>query len=388
MKNVVLLLLITVFLNTQISSQTGINFSKVSWQEMLLRAEQEKKLIFIDAFTEWCGPCKMMARDVFPLEEVGSFFNRQFINAKIDMEKGEGIGLAQKYSIYAYPSLLFVDGKGEVVHRAVGYHAPDMLIDLGKAALDSEKNILGFKTQYLKGNRKPDFLRQYAMATQQAMMPDFQIIAMEYLETQTDWSSAENMDFIFLMMEDIDSEMFEFMLKNKKAFETKYGDRAVTGKIEQLIQYKLMMAESESDLEKIENAYTLLDKANAKKTVHKVRMNFYSMRENWPQFFESAKSYFESYDDVDWTDLNEAAWIVFTSIEDVSQNKTALEWTKKSMKINSNYYNNDTAASLYYKLGKNRKALKAANKAIKYAQKDGEDYSSTEILIQKINDKY
>ena len=49
--------------------------------------------------------------------------------------------------------------------------------------------------------------------------------------------------------------------------------------------------------------------------------------------------------------------------------------------------NTDTVAALYYKLGKKGKALKNANKAIELAKATGEDYSSTELLIEKIKGK-
>jgi tetratricopeptide (TPR) repeat protein len=67
--------------------------------------------------------------------------------------------------------------------------------------------------------------------------------------------------------------------------------------------------------------------------------------------------------------------------------KLAIKWAKQSIGIDDNYFNNDTLASLYYKLGKKKKALKAAKKAILLAQQSGEDYSSTEALIEKINKK-
>ena len=75
----------------------------------------------MDAYTTWCGPCKRMAAEVFTEPEVGRFYNENFINVKIDMEKGEGIELARQYDVYAYPTLLFINGEGELVHRGLGY---------------------------------------------------------------------------------------------------------------------------------------------------------------------------------------------------------------------------------------------------------------------------
>ena len=79
------------------AQESGIRFEPRGWKEALEKAAQEKKLIFIDFYTEWCGPCLTMAEEVFPRMEIGNFYNTHFINLKIDAEKGEGKTLREKY---------------------------------------------------------------------------------------------------------------------------------------------------------------------------------------------------------------------------------------------------------------------------------------------------
>ena len=116
-------------------SESGIQFTTISFNEALELAKKEKKNIFLDAYASWCGPCKMLKRNVFPRKEVGDFFNTNFINMAIDMEQGEGPQLARKYNVQAYPTLLFINSKGEVVGTAVGYHQAEELIAVGKKYL-------------------------------------------------------------------------------------------------------------------------------------------------------------------------------------------------------------------------------------------------------------
>ncbi|MCK5701012.1 MAG: thioredoxin family protein [Cyclobacteriaceae bacterium] len=115
---------------------TGIAFFEGSWEEALDLARKENKLIFLDAYASWCGPCKSLQKKVFPAEKVGDFYNANFINVKMDMEKGEGIALAQKYGVRAYPSLFFIDHKGVLKKSALGYHNANQLIKLGQAVLN------------------------------------------------------------------------------------------------------------------------------------------------------------------------------------------------------------------------------------------------------------
>ena len=58
----------------------GIEFREGSWKEMLALAKQENRLIFVDNYTSWCGPCKQMAKEIFPLKEVGDFSRVDFFH--------------------------------------------------------------------------------------------------------------------------------------------------------------------------------------------------------------------------------------------------------------------------------------------------------------------
>ncbi|GAA4406145.1 hypothetical protein GCM10023187_25270 [Nibrella viscosa] len=110
----------------------GIQFTEASWAAILKKAKAEKKVIFLDAYASWCGPCKLLQKNVFTKKEVGDYFNRQFINVKMDMEKGEGPSVAQMYPLEAYPTLFFIDGNGRVLKKVIGYRSPQELLSIGK----------------------------------------------------------------------------------------------------------------------------------------------------------------------------------------------------------------------------------------------------------------
>lgn len=368
-------------------AQSGIQFTQGTWKELLAKADKEDKLIFMDAYAEWCGPCKKMAKDVFTQKEAGDFFNTKFINVKMDMEKGEGIGLSRDFGIMAYPTLLFIDEKGKVVHRAVGYHTTDLLLDLGKAALDPNRNISSINARYEEGDRSPELLRNLAQARYDAMDGSYSQIAEEYLATQQNWNSDENMEFIYRMVDDLDSKMADHLLENRKEFENKFGEQAIAGKINELVQNTVSRAESEADLKKVEQLYARAYPDKAGEMAGRLKMGYYAQREDWDNFAKAATSFYEKYPAQSWDELNEIAWIFYEVTEAKKNLQTAVKWAKQSVKMEENYFNTDTLAALHYKLGKKGKALKYANKAIKLAQAAGEDYSSTEQLIQQIKGK-
>ena len=139
-----LALLFLVVFSTALSAQeVGIKFSKDSLlSDALSQAKKEGKLVFIDCYTTWCGPCKHLAKEIFPQREVGDFYNSHFINLSFDMEKGEGLKIQRKYAVKAYPTLLFLNAEGETVHVGLGSMPASAFIELGKTALDDTRNVL------------------------------------------------------------------------------------------------------------------------------------------------------------------------------------------------------------------------------------------------------
>jgi len=114
------------------SAEQGIQFTEARWAAILKKAKEEKKIIFFDAYTTWCGPCKLLEKNVFTRADVGEVFNKNFINVRFDMESGEGLSLAKKYPLEGYPTLLFIDSRGKIVKKLVGYRNAEDLIDIAK----------------------------------------------------------------------------------------------------------------------------------------------------------------------------------------------------------------------------------------------------------------
>ncbi|MDO3644240.1 thioredoxin family protein [Mucilaginibacter sp. L3T2-6] len=114
---------------------TGIVFIEDSWDEALKQAAKQNKYIFVDAYATWCGPCKMLKARTFTDTKAAAFYNANFVNVAIDMEKGRGPELAQKWQLRAYPTLIIFDPKGKPVLGTVGFINASELIRFGREAL-------------------------------------------------------------------------------------------------------------------------------------------------------------------------------------------------------------------------------------------------------------
>lgn len=152
--------IVALFLTSSVFSQ-GIAFEHGTYAEALAKAKKENKMVFMDCYTTWCGPCKMLAKNIFPQKEVGDFFNKHYVSVKMDMEKGEGIELMKKYEVKAFPTLLFLDDNGVVLHKMVGGSDAAGLIGEAKAALDPNQRIGALDARYAKGERGVKFVAKY-----------------------------------------------------------------------------------------------------------------------------------------------------------------------------------------------------------------------------------
>ncbi len=119
------------------SSEAEIEFKTMTLAEAQSLASSSGKLIFIDCYTSWCGPCKWMTANSFNNEEVAKIYNGNFINLKVDMEKdADRADIAAKYEVKVYPTLLFINAKGDLVRKEIGAKEANALMTMAKAVLN------------------------------------------------------------------------------------------------------------------------------------------------------------------------------------------------------------------------------------------------------------
>lgn len=131
-------------------SQGGIDFFHGSFAEAQDKADETGKLIFMDGFATWCGPCKYMSANTFTDSQVGDLYNTFFVNMKVDMEKGEGPRLARMYRVRAYPTLFIMDSGGQVLEKMEGAMGPEQMFNWAIAAISKHAPELFDKQDALR----------------------------------------------------------------------------------------------------------------------------------------------------------------------------------------------------------------------------------------------
>ena len=122
----------------EISKKSKIEFTNLSWEDAIKTAAENHKYIFVDAYASWCGPCKLLKATTFHDKDAATFFNENFLNLSINMEKGEGVDLAALWQVQAYPTMIIFDSSGKPVLSTVGFLEPGDLIKFGEQALNKK----------------------------------------------------------------------------------------------------------------------------------------------------------------------------------------------------------------------------------------------------------
>ncbi|MCH4824500.1 thioredoxin fold domain-containing protein [Gramella lutea] len=147
---------------------SALKAQEIQWMSMneALAAQKEKpKKIFVDAYTDWCGPCKMLDKNTFSNKHVAAYINKHFYAVKFNAEGDEVIyfkdkvfknpgydpekkgrnavhQFTQAMGVSAYPTMVFFDENGGFLSPVKGYLTPEKLeIFLKIFATDDYKNV-------------------------------------------------------------------------------------------------------------------------------------------------------------------------------------------------------------------------------------------------------
>lgn len=348
-------LFLSLVISTSVSAQIQFE-DNVPFQQVLNRSKSENKLIFIDCYTTWCGPCKWLVSNVFSDKKLGEIYNSQFVNYKLDMEKGEGLDLAKKFGVQAYPTLLWLNENEEVVYRIVGTNTIESFLGYASSLKDDENHFPSMVKKFEAGNREPEFLKKLALAAINGYDLNASIYVEAYLNTisKEDWSNTENNTFIYSASKTFDSNTTKHVLENSKKFEPTLVEAIKS----QCLDYELRGALESKSEERLKVMLTMVDRYSPERQEYKrsAELYFYKTIGDRKKLNEMASKYLKSSKDPNL--LNEYAWERFENETDLTLLKEAISWAERSVKLEKHFYNTDTLGQLYKKVGNAKKAHK------------------------------
>lgn len=387
MRYLVLLLVFSLGLQAE-----KIEFRDLTFDEGLAAAEKEGKPVFIDCFTDWCGPCKWMTANIFTDDKVAAYFNENYVCLKIDMEKGEGVDIAKRYQIRAYPTLLFLDAKGERLLVSVGANRdPQSYIDNGEQAQDPKRN-LPYLTKNVEENMKnASFMYDYFLTLSAANMLPAGMVDRYFEQFEVnEWFEGDNWKIITRSVEDVNSQTFKVVLANAKELEEAQPEEGPRF-IEQTTFYglanMLYRARSEEARAKYENTKKELLDLNfpgSEKLAFRLDMLAFQRDEKFDDYAALASDNVEKYlwDDAD--ELNNVSWNIYEKVKDPAALKAALKWAERAVELNDAHHILDTYAHLLAVNGQKEKALEVELKALEQAQEQGASTKNYESYIEEL----
>lgn len=370
----------------------AIEFEHGTWEQVLQKAQKEDKLIFVDCMTSWCGPCKWMAANVMTVPEVASFYNENFINVKLDMEKGDGKVLAKEFGISTFPTLAFFNGAAEMIWRVPGARPAEEFIALGQKVLDGVEPLQKTYDTFNSGEYDRAFLYDYLVLANETGAN-----ANDALEKWAEGMSPEDLakekefDIFMRFFWRTDTEFFAEFEKNLEVYkekndaekvEEKYY-RCLLGAISQAI-YKNEQGELETVIAKIGDGGGEMVQASI------VSQLLYNQAKNFSKeaCYELLVENLKNGVDVGPTDLNQYAWQIYEENDDPKWIKEALNWVELAVEDVDNLGMKsaiiDTWGMLLYKSGDNSGAIKKLEESIEMGEEVGEDVQSSVEALEKI----
>jgi len=367
----------------------GIKFEDSNFAAILAKAKKENKLVFVDAYASWCGPCKLMVKNIFPLQTVGDFYNSHFVNAKIDMEKGEGIGLAKKYNVKAFPTYLFINGDGEEVHRTLGYVEEKDFIQFAKDAEDPNKRLTALKQKFENGEKDPEFLKNLAGLTIYNDSEFAGKVLDRYFQQKTTLDQ-EDVQMLLSGTQSTESPLYK-IFQAKKSEIIKILPEDKYAKFDKNIKLNTVLKKSyNADTKSWNDSYFLAEsqkfmtKDEAEKILKRAKAGRALKNKDIPTYEKLMLELYKDSSAASSEELNSLAWNFFENVSTKASLEKAVTWAQESVKKDENYANTDTLANLYNKIGDKKNAKIWAEKSVQLAKSTGQDSTDTEKLLKSL----
>ncbi|MBO7558595.1 MAG: thioredoxin family protein [Bacteroidaceae bacterium] len=318
MKRLLLSMMMALSMTTIMGQGMQFEPAGTTLEQASVKAKAENKLIFLDCYTTWCGPCKVMARKVFPQEKVGAYMNPKFINLQIDMEGEYGAPLAKKLQISAYPTFVIFNADAQEIGRFLGSSEADDFIK-NVEAKSKDNSSSDFQTRFAGGERDPQFLMQYLNSLNASYKHDEANTVAEALLEGKESTFAADSTLRMVFMRSITNpfaKSFVHTVKNPSDLKAQIGAMPVDMKIQNVLSNYQRQIINEADgtatidQQQFDKFLALLNELNVPNANHYRLTTLITLSEkqkNYAAYLGYVKEYLAN-DKLDADDMQLARW--------------------------------------------------------------------------------
>lgn len=397
-------LFLLILLMTRPLQGQQIAFEKGTWKEVLARAKSQNKIVFVDVYTTWCGPCKMLDQQVFVDKAVAATYNAYFINYKADAERGEGVHLARQYGVRAYPTALFIDGDGQLIDTWIGFKPAYTFKQEGERVF--RKTPVGmtlslYDATYKEGNREYAFMRNYLRIRRHAGQPSTDLLNDYVAHLPAD--SLRTPSVTSLLIEHTaacQGPAFEALLSRKDEIH-------VRARLETLLINELNAAglqRSRSRFDAVCRAVERLEPADrVAERLAEYQLMYLAVAEDWKAYAEQGNGYAAQYLMPNLTadrkqqqpaqfqkchdQLCNIGYFISQHDKDDARLSAALGYFAAINELAPTPLSTSLQACLRYRLGERDEAVALQSKALELARAKGDNVTSYEATLHRMQKK-
>ncbi len=379
------------------SDDEGITFFDGSLSEAQMIAAEEQRPVFVQLSADWCLPCRQMEKYVFPLSSVGEFYNENFINIKLDADSPDGIELKRNYDAMTIPESFFFDSNGRLMLREGGFKSEQQILSLGNKILKkhpkprkSNRVVITPNTRNTSSpNTSTDDTIEGKIYTGNssnssslyAHKSGFDLFLMRLTGSI---KKPHNMEWVYHNAENFDSKAMNTLLRQKNRFNDYYGESTINQHIKSILYTKLAIATGDRNEDLYKDILKVVQKADLPESDFlkiELQSRYFEGVGDDESYVKVNRQFMRKYKGKDPAVFHRKAWEVHDHTDKKADLLKAIDWLEKSVDLNPQFYNLETLAKFYDKVGKKRKARKAAERAIEYAKVEQRSYNHLLAII-------
>jgi thiol-disulfide isomerase/thioredoxin len=232
-------------------------FSQVEFIEVVTPADMDEArekaakgdlMLFVDVYATWCGPCKVMDREVYSDRTVAEVMNASFVSVRMDGETDFGRKYAAEQGLTGYPSMFVFDPSGDPVGRLIGFRPAGEMVTALRGMIVNHKALKTFRSQYTEGELTAEAFREYIeLVREMGNEQEAEKLAGQYIKERIDTDLSDNDIRVVAFYMNLDDPWWKAFTSDPDRIRQVLGDEFVPA-MEKVYHHSLVKAVESEDI--------------------------------------------------------------------------------------------------------------------------------------------